>query len=155
MNEILQQDFQKLINDIRGVKKVLKTLEKHRDLWARTQEEKDVSDFIKGLNKIETDLCLTMDDFVAKNHKSKKSEKDVIQAMQQAFSYVSDLFYDIKNIRTDLKRSYIHSEELETLEIDLARFKKNILQAINYLQDGKKGKIMSDSNKDYPVPQAL
>ena len=153
MNEIIKQDFQRLINDIRVIKKVLKTLENHRDLWARTQEEKDVSDFIKGLNKIETDLCLTMDDFVAKNHKSKKSEKDVIQAMQQAFSYVSDLFDDIKNIRMELKQSYIHSDELETLEIDLARFKKNILQALSYLQDKKRSKSMSDSNENSQVSQ--
>jgi hypothetical protein len=147
MNAILQKDFQRLINDISEVKKVLKMLESHCTLWARTKEEKDISDFIQGIGKIETDLCLALDDLVVKNHSSKKTENNALKAIQHAFSYINDLFCDIKNVRTDLKRSYIHSDELETLEIDLARLKKNIFLALNYLQGERLGKIISETNE--------
>jgi hypothetical protein len=134
MNSMVQHDVQRLINDIDEVRQVLEILENDHALWARRQQEKDISDFINYINQIEVDISIIMNNFVTNNKNSEKNEGYFIEGMQHAFSYINDLFHDIKNIRKDLDRSYIRPDELKTLEIDWARFRKNIIQVVNYMQ---------------------
>ena len=134
MDSMVQYDVQKLTNDIEEVRQVLELLENDRFLWARTREEKDISDLIDCISKIEVDLSVSMNNLIANNNSS-KNEGFVIEKMQHAFSYVNDLFHDVKNIKNELESFYIQADELETLEIDWARFRKNIFQVMNYMQD--------------------
>jgi hypothetical protein len=145
MNSIVQHNVQKLINDIGEVKLVLEMLEDHRTLWARSQEERDVSHFMDCISKIEVDISIAVNNFMVKNKNGNRNEAYVIEGMQQAFSYINDLFHDIKNARKDLHRSFIRQDELETLEIDLARFRKNIIQLLNYMEYERPEKINSNN----------
>lgn len=145
MNAIVQHDVQKLKNHIGEVRLVLEMLKNHRALWSRRKEEKDISLFIDCISKIEVDITITVNSFMVNNKNSKGSEAHVMEGMQQAFSCVNDLFLDIKNVRKDLNRSFIRQDELETLEIDLARFRKNILQLLNDVEHEWPEKINSSN----------
>jgi hypothetical protein len=145
MNWIAQHDVQRLVNDLEEVRQVLGMLENDHSLWAREQQEKDISDFINYITQIEVDISIIMNTFVANNKNSEKNEDHVIEGMQHAFSYINDLFHDIKNIRKDLDRSYIRPDEIKTLEIDWARFRKNIIQVLNYMQDERLEKTNLDN----------
>ena len=134
MNSIVQHNVQKLQNDIGEVRLVLEMLEDHRALWERRREEIDVSHFIDCISKIEVDISLTVNNFMLNNKEGGKDEPYILEGMRQAFSHVNDLFQDIKNVSKDLYMSFIKQDELETLEIDLARFRKDIIQLLNYIE---------------------
>lgn len=134
MELLVPHDIQKLINDIEEVRQVLEMLHKDHALWARKEQEKDLSNFATYINQLEADISIILDKLVANSNKGDDGEAHVIKGMQKTFSYMSDLFHDVKKIREDLDRSYIREEELETLEIDWARFKKNVSEALNCMQ---------------------
>ncbi|MFC1863046.1 hypothetical protein ACFL1Z_03740 [Thermodesulfobacteriota bacterium] len=119
----------------------MEMFENDHALWARRKEEKDLSDFINCISQIEVDISIIMSEFVTSNKNSEENGGYAIQGMQHSFSYMNDLFHNIKKIRKDLDRSYIRPDELETLEIDWARFRKNIIQTLNYPQDERSEKI--------------
>ena len=128
MNSMAQHDVQRLVNDLEEVRQVLGMLENDHSLWAREQQEKDISDFINYITQIEVDISILMNRFVADNKNSEENEGHVFEEMRHTFSYINDLFHDIKNIRKDLDRSYIQPDELKVLEIDWARFRKTVVQ---------------------------
>jgi hypothetical protein len=141
MNSMAQHDVQRLINDIEEVGQVLEMLENDHTLWARRQQEKDISDFINYITQIEVDISILMNRFVTNNKNSEENEGHVVEGMRHTFSYINDLFHDIKNIRKDLDRSYIPPDELKILEIDWARFRKNMRQVLNYMKDERLAKM--------------
>ena len=63
--------------------------------------------------------------------------------IQRSFAYLDTVFQDLKKARHDLKEAYIHPEELKNLEIDWARFRKNIRKSLNQLGGG-----MDDENTE-------
>lgn len=141
MNSMAQHDVQRLINDIEEVGLVLEMLENDHALWARRQQEKDILDFINYITQIEVDISILMNRFVTNNKNNEENEGHVVEGMQHTFSYINDLFHDIKNIRKDLDRSYIRPDELKILEIDWARFRKNMRQVLNYMKDERLDKM--------------
>ena len=141
MNSMAQHDVQRLINDIEEVGQVLEMLENDHTLWARRQQEKDISDFINYITQVEVDISILMNRFVTNNKNSEENEGHVVEGMRHTFSYINDLFHDIKNIRKDLDRSYIRPEELKILEIDWARFRKNMRHVLNYMKDERLDKM--------------
>ncbi len=141
MNSMAQHDVQRLINDIEEVRHVLEMLENDQALWARRQQEKDISDFMNYLTQIEVDISILMNRFVADNKSNEENEEYVFEEMQQSFSYINDLFHDIKLIRKDLGRSYIRPDEIKGLEIDWARFRKNMRQVLNDMKNERLGKM--------------
>ena len=133
MNAIVQHDIQKLMDDIGKIRHILGMLEEHRALWARTQEERDVRLFIGCINKIEVDISITVNNFIINNKSGNGKEAYVMDGMHQAFSSMDNLFHDSKKVKNNLQRSFIREDQLEALEIDLARFRKNIIQLLNYM----------------------
>jgi hypothetical protein len=143
MNAIVQHDVQKLMDDVGEIRQILGMLEEHRSSWVRTQEERDVSLFIGCINKIEADISITVNNFIIHNKKGDRGEAHVIEGMHQAFSSVDSLFHDCKKVRNDLERSFIREDQLKALEIDLARFRKNIIQLLNYMDYKSPGPVTS------------
>jgi hypothetical protein len=141
MNSMAQHDVQRLINDIEEVGQVLEMLENDHALWARRQQEKDILDFINYITQIEVDISILMNRFVTNNKNNEENEGHVVEGMRHTFSYINDLFHDIKNIRKDLDRSYIRPDELKILEIDWARFRKNMRHVLNYMKDERLDKM--------------
>jgi hypothetical protein len=125
---------QKLVNDIGEINLAFNMLKGHRNLWARRLEERDVSAFLDWIAKIETDISITLNDFIINNKNGKRYETHIMEEMRETFSCLNDLFLDIRNVRNDLDSSFIRREELENLEVDLGRFMKKMRTVLNYLE---------------------
>jgi hypothetical protein len=135
MNSIAHSDIQRLMDDIEEVKHVLEMLENDRVSWARNHEERDISNLVDCMNRIEIDMNISMYKYIPSQEQDQENNNHFIEGMRQAFSYVNDLFCDIKNIRKNLNRSYIKPGEFENLKIDWARFSKNIMPLLNSVEE--------------------
>ena len=135
MNSIAHSDIRRLMDDIGEVKHVLGMLENDRASWARNHEEIDISNLIDCMNRIEIDMNISMYNSISSQEQDQKNNNNFIEGIRHTFSYVNDLFCDIKKIRKDLNRSYIKPGELENLKVDWARFSKNIMPLLNSVEE--------------------
>jgi hypothetical protein len=120
--------------DTEGAKFALERLEEDHAIWARSREEKDITQLIKRVRQLEFDVSILMSDCFCLSHEYEESD---IEGFHLAYVHMNALFQDLKKARRNLDKEYISSEELSELEIDWGRFRKSIEKIQKHLQDEK------------------
>jgi hypothetical protein len=130
----LNRDIRKLVADTEKFKQTLEKLKQDQAVWARKHEEKDLKKIIECVNRLESDVITMMSDYACLTN---QEESQVVEVdLHRAFRDVNALFEDLKEVNAELADSYIHSGELDQLEIDWGRFSKTIGQIQKHLQGG-------------------
>jgi len=134
MDYFIRQDIQKLVSDSIELQMVIKEIVKDSEAWARNRESDDLVDFAENLKHLESDVILLQADWTSLMGETYQDvqyqEQDIqyqaIEGFQKAFESLDILFRDLKKMRSELNESNIRKGEIQTLEIDWARFKKMI-----------------------------
>jgi hypothetical protein len=149
MDLVIRQDIRQLVHDAQEVQRGLDILEQDHDDWARERQRYDLTRLIKRVNRLESDVSIMQSDCMAMGLRYQEDGTwQVVDSLHRAFVTLNILFNDLKQVRTDLNDSYIHSAELKQLGIDWDRLKKTIGQIQKHLQDSEnflklKGDLLS------------
>lgn len=135
MNSNLDKDLQQIVADIESIKQTLKKLEQDQAAWARMCEEEDLEKILKSVQKLESDVSMMMSDCACLA--DREQNKAIVKDIQNACKGLNDLFEDLKAVRVKLSDSFIHRDDLNQVEIDLARFRKIVGQIEEHLQSGQ------------------
>jgi len=137
MDPTLKSDITKLWSDTEETRRELETLKKDRSKWARNREQNDLTDFLKDLKRLESDLVMVLADWTLQNCRAKnESQTDqVFDSFHHSLAKLNILFSDLKKVRTELNKAYIHSISLKELEIDWDRYCKEVERISGYLSD--------------------
>jgi hypothetical protein len=152
MDLVIRRDIGQLVHDVQETQRGLDILEQDHDDWARERQRYDLTQLIKGVNRLESDVSMIQSDCMSMRLRYQVDGPwQVGDSLHRAFTILDILFNDLKQVRTDLNDSYIHPEELKQLEIDWGRLKKTIGQIRKHLQDSEnflklKGVLLSGKN---------
>jgi DNA mismatch repair ATPase MutS len=131
-------DLLDLLEENVKLRKQLESLEKDYEAWDRTGEEDDLEDITALVKKLEEDISRTMGDF--NTYHQAREDQPIQEDFHHAFTIMSDLFKDLKRVREELENAFVQSEEIQKLEIDWAKLKKNfdsMEKHYNTLRHGK------------------
>ena len=135
MDFAIREDIQQLVHDAKEVQRGLDILEQDHNDWARERQEYDLIRLIKRVNRLESDVSMMQSDCMSMVLRYKEDgTSQVVDGLHRAFATLNILFNDLKQVRTDLNDSYIHSEELKQLEVDWDRLRKTVGQIQKHLQ---------------------
>jgi hypothetical protein len=138
MDLVIRRDIRQLVHDAQEVQRGLDMLEQDHDDWARERQQYDLTQLIKRVNRLESDVSMMQSDCMSMGLRYQKGGTwQVVDSLHRAFATLNILFNDLKQVRTDLNDSYIHPAELKQLEIDWVRLKKTIGQIQKHLQDSE------------------
>ena len=138
MDIVIRQDIRQLVHDAQGVQRGLDMLEQDHDDWARKRQQYDLTQLIKRVNRLVSDVSMMQSDCMSMGLRYQEDGTwQAVDSLHRAFVTLNILFNDLKQVRTDLNDSYIHSAELKQLGIDWDRLKKTIGQIQKYLQDSE------------------
>ena len=149
MDLVIRRDIRKLLHDAHEVQKGLDMLEQDHNDWARERQQYDLTQLIKRVNRLESDVSMMQSDCMSMGIRYQEDGTwQVVDSLHRTFASLDNLFNDLKQVRTGLKDSYIHPGELKQLEVDWHRLKKTIGQIQKHLQDSKnflelKGDLLS------------
>lgn len=149
MDLVIRRDIRKLLHDAHEVQKGLDMLEQDHNDWARERQQYDLTQLIKRVNRLESDVSMMQSDCMSMGIRYQEDDTwQVVDSLHHTFASLDNLFNDLKQVRTDLKDSYIHPGELNQLEVDWGRLKKTIGQIQKHLQDSEnflklKGDLLS------------
>ncbi len=150
MDIVIRQDIRKLLHDAQEVRRGLDMLEQDHDDCARDRQQYDLTQLIKRVTRLESDVSMIQSDCMSMNLGYQEDGTwHVVDSLHHAFAIIDILFNGLKQVRTDLNDSFIHPAELKQLEIDWDRFRKTVAQIRKYLQDSEnfqktKGDFLSD-----------
>ena len=150
MDLVIQQDIRQLVHDAQEVQRGLDMLEQDHDDWARERQQYDLTQLIKRVTRLESDVSMMQSSCMSMDIRYQEDGTwQVVDSLHRAFAILDTLFNDLKQVRTDLNDSYIHPAELKQLEIDWDRLKKTIGQIQKHLQDSEnflktKGDLLSE-----------
>ena len=138
MDIVIRQDIRQLVHDAQGVQRGLDMLEQDHDDWARKRQQYDLTQLIKRVNRLVSDVSMMQSDCMSMGLRYQEDGTwQAVDSLHRAFVTLNILFNDLKQVRTDLNDSYIHPAELKQLGIDWDRLKKTIGQIQKYLQDSE------------------
>ena len=138
MDLVIRRDIRQLVHDAQEVQRGLDMLEQDHDDWARERQQYDLTQLIKHVNRLESDVSMMQSDCMAMGLRyQEEGTWQVVDSLHRAFATLDTLFNDLKQVRKDLNDSYIHSADLKQLEIDWDRLKKMIGQIHKHLQDSE------------------
>lgn len=138
MGLVIRRDIQQLVHDAQGVQRGLDILEQDHADWARERQQYDLTQLIKRVNRLESDVSMMQSDCMSMSIRYQEDGTwQVVDSLHRAFAIMDTLFNDLKQVRTDLNDSYIHPGELRQLEIDWDKFRKTIGQIQKHLQDSE------------------
>jgi hypothetical protein len=128
MNPNLQRDILALVADTGEVKHSLEAFKEDCALWDRDRERKDLANLLEFLKRLENDVFMMQADWVSFAYRigSGDGASPVFDSFQRAFVNLNNLFNDLKNLRTELNNSFLHSDSLKEFEIDWSRFWKTV-----------------------------
>ena len=138
MDLMIRRDIRQLVRDAKKVKRVLELLEKDHEAWARERQHYDLKQIIKHINRLESDVSIMQSDCMCISLSYQEvGIWQVLESLHCAFQTLNTLFGDLKKVRKELNRVYIHPTDLKQLEIDWGRFRKTIGQIQEYLHNGQ------------------
>ncbi|MFC1851091.1 hypothetical protein ACFL27_12930 [candidate division CSSED10-310 bacterium] len=132
MQTLLTRDIPQLMTDVEEVKNALVSLEHDHASFDRKLEEQDINLLLDTIIDIKKDLNIILTDFVSMNP-PEKIQLGMLE-IEKAFSYLSGLFDDVKEIKAELRKSFIQQEQLQRLKIDWKRLIKKITDIQGFLE---------------------
>ncbi len=126
------KDIKKLLEDNNRLQLRLERLEEDHAAWALTQEQNDLEDLASSLKQMEGDVGVMLSACfsLVRHH----NENGIGQKLRHAYVFLDALFNDVKKARSDLQRAYIHSEDLQQMQIDWGRLKKTVAEIAEQLK---------------------
>jgi hypothetical protein len=138
MDLMIRRDIRQMLRDAQKVKKGLEMLEQDHEVWARQRQQYDLEQLIKFVNRLESDVSIMQSDCISMGLSYQEvGAWQVLRSLHHAFAVLNILFTDLKEVKAELNKTYIHSSELKQLKIDWGRFRKTIKQIQDYLQNGQ------------------
>jgi hypothetical protein len=137
MDFVIQQDIKKLVFDSNILQLFIEELIQDCEAWRRDRENDELTECAENLKRLESDVILLQADWnilIGPTHHG-YSQYETVNGFQRAFESLDILFNDLKKMRAELNDSYIHHSEIESLEIDWARFKKMIAKLRQSLRE--------------------
>jgi len=134
----IRGDIRQMLCDAQKVKRGLEMLEQDHEVWARQRQQNDLKQLIKHVNRLEYDVSIMQSDCISMGLSYQEvGIRQVLRSLHRAFATLNILFTDLKKMKAELNKAYIHSSDLKKLEIDWGRSRKTIGQIQNYLQNGQ------------------
>ena len=127
-----QKDIENIFDDMQDVKGGLDALRKDHAAWATSREHDDLVRISKGLQSLECDVCVLMSDCSTLDQ-ARRNEM-IIGDLNQALKVLDIIYSDLKTVRREIDESFTTKKKIETLEIDWAKFNKNVAQIQRDLQ---------------------
>lgn len=124
MEVTFQKDIEKLFNDMQGVKEGLDALRKDQTAWAISRERDDLVRIFQGLNNLESDVSVLMSDCSSLDQV--RQNEMIMGDLNQAFRSLNIIYRDLKTVRKEIDESFTTEKKIEALEIDWAKFNKNV-----------------------------
>lgn len=141
MKLVIRGDMRQLVIDARKVRRELSMLEQDQKRWAREREANDLANMIDHLKKLEFDVSMMQADCVSIGClQQEDSAWRVSDSLHRAFATLNILFNDLKKMKTELNKDYIHSGDVKKLEIDWGRFSKTVRQIERHHPHFRKGR---------------
>lgn len=124
MEGSFQKDIEKLFGDMQGVKEGLDALRKDQAAWAISREHDDLVRIFKLLESLESDVSVLMSDCSSLDQ-IRRNEM-IMGDLNQAFRGLDIIYRDLKTVRREIDESFTTEKRIEALEIDWAKFNKNV-----------------------------
>ena len=124
MEFAFQEDIEKLFGDMQEVKKGLDALRKDQAAWATSREHDDLVRIFQGLKSLDSDVSVLMSDCSSLNQV--RRNEMIMFDLNQAFRGLDIIYRDLKTVRKEIDESFTTKKKIEALEIDWAKFNKNV-----------------------------
>lgn len=132
MDVVFQKDIEKIIGDMQDVSESLDALRKDHTAWAVNKEHDDLMCIYKGLKNLESDVSVLMSDCSTVD--PVRRNEMIMGDLNQAFKGLDIIYTDLKTVRKQIDESITTEKKIQALEIDWAKFNKNVEQIQNDLQ---------------------
>lgn len=132
MDVIFQKDIRKIFEDMQDVRESLDALRKDHETWAISREHDDLMCIYQGLKSLESDVSFLMSDCSLLD--PDRQNEMTMGDLNQAFRGLDIIYTDLKTVRKEIDESFTTEKKIETLEIDWAKFNKNVERIQNDLQ---------------------
>ena len=132
MDVVFQKDIEKIFEDMQDVKESLDSLRKDHETWAISREHDDLMCIYQGLKSLESDVSFLMSDCSSLDP---VQQNDITMGdLNQAFRSLDIIYRDLKTVRKEIDESFTTEKKIEAVEIDWAKFNKNVERIQNDLQ---------------------
>jgi hypothetical protein len=132
MDVVFQKDIRKIFGDMQDVKESLDALRKDHAAWAISKEHDDLMCIYQGLKSLESDVSVLMSDCSLLG--PIRRDETIMGDLNQAFKGLDIIYTDVKTVRKEIDESFTTEKKIEALEIDWAKFSKNVERIQNDLQ---------------------
>ena len=132
MDVVFQKDIRKIFGDMQDVKESLDALRKDHAAWAISKEHDDLMCIYQGLKSLESDVSVLMSDCSLLD--PIRRNETIMGDLNQAFKGLDIIYTDVKTVRKEIDESFTTEKKIEALEIDWAKFNKNVERIQNDLQ---------------------
>lgn len=132
MDVVFQKDIRKIFGDMQDVKESLDALRKDHAAWATSKEHDDLMSIYQGLKNLESDVSVLMSDCSLLD--PIRRNESIMGDLNQAFKGLDIIYTDVKTVRKEIDESFTTEKKIEALEIDWAKFNKNVERIQNDLQ---------------------
>ena len=132
MDVVFQKDIRKIFGDMQDVKESLDALRKDHAAWAISKEHDDLMSIYRGLKNLESDVSVLMSDCSLLD--PIRRNESIMGDLNQAFKGLDIIYTDVKTVRKEIDESFTTEKKIEALEIDWAKFNKNVERIQNDLQ---------------------
>jgi hypothetical protein len=132
MDVVLQKDIEKIFEDMQDIKEGLEALRKSHVAWAISREHDDLMCIYQGLKSLESDVRFLMSDCSSLD--PVRQNEMTMGDLNQAFRSLDIIYRDLKTVRKEIDESFTTEKKIEALEIDWAKFNKNVERIQNDLQ---------------------
>lgn len=132
MDVAFQKDIEKIFRDMQEIKESLEALRKDHVAWAISREHDDLMCIYQGLKSLESDVSFLMSDCSSLD--PDRQNEMTMGDLNQAFRSLDIIYTDLKTVRKEIDESFTTEKKIEALEIDWAKFNKNVERIQNDLQ---------------------
>ena len=132
MDVAFQKDIEKIFEDMQDIKEGLEALRKDHVAWAISREYDDLMCIYQGLKNLESDVSVLMSDCSSLD--PDRQNDMTMGDLNQAFRSLDIIYTDLKTVRKEIDESFTTEKKIEALEIDWAKFNKNVERIQNDLQ---------------------
>jgi len=130
MDVVFQKDIRKIFGDMQDIKESLDALRKDHAAWAISKEHDDLMCIYQGLKSLESDVSVLMSD-------CSSLDPVTMGDINQAFRSLDIIYTDLKTVRKEIDESFTTEKKIEAVEIDWAKFNKNVERIQNDLQQNR------------------
>lgn len=132
MDVVFQKDIEKIIGDMQDVSESLDALRKDHAAWAVNKEHDDLMCIYQGLKNLESDVSVLMSDCSTVD--PVRRNEMIMGDLNQAFKGLDIIYTDLKTVRKEIDESITTEKKIKALEIDWAKFNKNVERIQNDFQ---------------------